>query len=413
MTLIQIALRYLRSRWFPNMLTAICVSMGVALLVAVIMLTRGVKEGLLLGTSPYEMIVAAKGSPTQVVLSTVFFLDVPTGNIPFRLFRDLNQHPRVTLLVPMNMGDNYKGFRIIGTTLDYFASVSQFGGRGHQLKVVQGRLFAKDFQAVVGATVAREAGMKLGDQFTGIHGFGEGIGEESDEDHQHAEYTVVGILAPSGTATDRGIFTTLATVWSVHGLPVAPLDEFLAKGYGPPITALFLRAQSLADLMLLSTRLNVGPEAQAVFPGRIMDRLFTIFGTGETILEVIAVLILFVATITISLSVFGATIERRREMATLRALGASPGTLVQLLLWESTMISLAGTLAGFGLGRAVAYIASQIIESISGIYVPTWEFSVWDPAILGAMTLVGIIAGLIPGLTTYRMDVANHLVPIA
>lgn len=413
MNLVQIALRYLRARWFPNLLTAACVSLGVALLIAVIVLTRGVKEGLLLETSPYEMIVGAKGSPTQVVLSTVFFLDVPTGNIPFRVYRDLKQHPRVTLLVPVNMGDNHKGFRIIGTTPDYFIPVSQLGRREHRLRVAQGRLFAKEFEAVVGATAAREAGLTLGDRFRGIHGFGEGIGEEPDEAHGHREYIVVGILAPSSTATDRGIFTTLGSVWSIHGLPPVPLDELLSKGDGPPITALFLRAQSLADLMLLSIQLNAGPEAQAVFPGRVMDQLFTIFGTGETILEVIAIMVLFVAAITISLSVFGATTERRREMATLRALGASPGTLVQLLLWESAMISLLGALAGFGLGRGAAYAASRIIEASSGIYVPTWQFSVLEPVLLGAMALVGILAGLIPGLTAYRMEVADHLTPLA
>lgn len=412
MTLVQIALRYLRARWFPNFLTAACVSLGVGLLVAVLVVARGVKEGLILGTSPYEMIVGAKGSPTQVVLSTVFFLDVPPGNIPFRVFRDLKQNTRVTLLVPVNLGDNHKGFRIVGTTPDYFTPVFQLGRRQHRLQVVQGRLFAKDFEAVIGATAAREAGLVLGDRFTGIHGLEEGIGEEPDETHRRG-YTVVGILAPSSTAVDRAIFTTLGSVWDVHGLPTAPLEDLLTTGEGPPITALFLRAQTLMDLMLLATQLNGGPDAQAVFPGRVMDRLFTMFATGETIVEAVALMVLIVAAITVSLSLFGATIERRREMATLRALGASPGTLIQLLLWESALISLLGTVAGFGLGRAAAYVASRMIETTSGIYVPVWQFSALEPALLGAMALLGILAGLIPGLTAYRMEVADHLVPLA
>lgn len=413
MTLVQIAVRYLRARWFPNLLTAACVSLGVGLLVAVLVVTRGVKEGLLLGTSPYEMIVGAKGSPTQVVLSTVFFLDVPTGNIPFQVYRNLKQHPRVTLLVPVNLGDNHKGFRIVGTTADYFAPVFQLGRRQHRLRIAQGRLFAQDFEAVVGASAAREAGLTLGDQFMGIHGLEEGIGEEPDPAHQHY-YTVVGILEPSSTAADRAIFTTMASVWAVHALPTTPLEELLSGGeVGPPITALFLRAQSLMDLMLLATQLNAAPHAQAVFPGRIMARLFSIFDTGETIVEAIALMVLTVAAITISLSVFGATIERRRELATLRALGASPCTLVQLLLWESSMISLLGTVAGFIVGRGAAYAASQIIEASSGIYVPVWHLSLLEPLILSAMAVLGVLAGLIPGLTAYRMEVADHLVSLA
>ncbi|MCZ6479379.1 MAG: ABC transporter permease [Candidatus Methylomirabilales bacterium] len=412
MTLVQIALRYLRARWFPNLLTAACVSLGVGLLVAVIVVARGVKEGLLLGTSPYEMIVGAKGSPTQVVLSTVFFLDVPTGNIPFHVFRQLKQHPRVTLLVPVNLGDSYKGFRIVGTTPDYFTPVFQLGRREHRLRVAQGRFFAKDFEAVIGTTAARETVLAVGDQFLGIHGLEEGIGEEPDPAHRR-QYTVVGILAPSSTAADRAIFTTMGSVWAVHGLPTAPLQELLSRGEGPPITALFLRAQSLMDLMLLATQLNGGPDAQAVFPGRIMERLFSMFDIGETIVEAIALMVLIVAATTISLSVFGATIERRRELATLRALGASPGTLVQLLLWESAMISLLGTVAGFGLGRGAAYVASRIIEISSGIYVPVWHFSLLEPLILGAMAVLGILAGLIPGLTAYRMEIADHLVSLA
>ncbi len=410
MTLVQIALRYLRARWFPNLLTAACVSLGVGLLVAVIVVARGVKEGLILGTSPYEMIVGAKGSATQVVLSTVFFLDVPTGNIPFRVYRDLRQHPRVTLLVPVNLGDSHKGFRIVGTTRDYFIPVFQLGRREHRLQIAEGRLFAKDYETVIGAIAAQETGLTLGDRFRGIHGLAAGIGEEPVHEEQ---YMVVGILAPSSTAADRAIFTTMGSVWAVHGLPTVPLEELLSKGEGPPITALFLRAKSLMDLMLLASQLNAGPDAQAVFPGRIMDRLFTMFDTGETIVEAIALMVLIVAAITISLSVFGATIERQRELATVRALGAHPGTLVYLLLWESAMISLLGTVAGLGLGRAAAYGASRIIEASSGIYVPVWQFSLLEPLILGGMALLGILAGLIPGLMAYRMEVADHLVPLA
>ncbi|MFQ5803431.1 MAG: ABC transporter permease, partial [Candidatus Methylomirabilales bacterium] len=388
------------------------VSLGVALLVAVLVVTRGVKEGLILGTSPYEMIVGAKGSPTQVVLSTVFFLDVPTGNIPFRVFRDLKQHPRVTLLVPVNLGDSHKGFPIVGTTTDYFTPVFQLGRREHRLRVAQGHLFAKDFEAVVGATAAREAGLKLGDHFRGVHGLSEGIGEEPDAAHRK-EYTAVGILAPSSTGADRAIFTPMASVWAIHGLPTAPLSELLSRGEGPPITALFLRTQSLVDLMLLARQFKDDPDAQAVFPGRIMDRLFTMFDTGEAIMKAIALMVLIVATITISLSVFGATIERQRELATLRALGASPGTLLQLLLWESAMIALLGTLAGFAIGRGTAYVASRIIEASSGIYVPVWQFTLVEPALLGAMAVLGILGGLIPGLRAYRMEVADYLIPLA
>jgi putative ABC transport system permease protein len=229
----------------------------------------------------------------------------------------------------------------------------------------------------------------------GIHGLAEGIGEGPDPAHRQP-YTVVGILAPSSTAADRAIFTTLASVWAVHGLPTAPLEQLLLRGEGPPITALFLRAQSLMDLMLLATQLNGGPDAQAVFPlmllatqlnggpdaqavfpGRIMARLFTIFDTGEIIMEAIALMVLIVAAITISLSVFGATIERRRELATLRALGASPGTLVQLLLWESAMISLLGTVAGFGLGRGAAYVASTSRCSNPSSWGPWLSWASW------------------------------------
>jgi putative ABC transport system permease protein len=395
-TLFTIARRYLQGRLVTSLLTAVSIALGVSLVVGTVLLTRGIRDGFIEGATDYNLIVGAKGSPTQLVLNVVFRMDTPTPNISLRTYEYLKDDPRVEVAVPVVMGDAYQGFRYVATTDAYFAP---FPWRRRTFALSAGRLFRDDppeqpqYEAVVGAEAARRTGLGVGDRFY-----------EGDE---MAEYplTVVGILKPTRSADDRAIFFSLASFWE--------MNEVSRKMKVKPLTAVLVRPKRMSDLPSLHRNFNVSAETQAAFPSAVLLNVFNLVDLMEEILAVVLGIVAIVVLLYLFVSMYSATFERRREIATMRALGASRATILSIVLLESCALAGFGGVAGILAGHGAAYLGALLLAARSGVVAHPFAVSSLQPVTFVAVVGLGALSGLLPALLAYRMEVSENLAPLS
>ena len=395
MTIFTVAFKYLRGRLVASTLTAVSVALGVSLVVASVLLARGIKEGFIAGATDYNLVVGAKGSPTQLVLSVVFRMDLATPNIEYTIYQDLEQDPRVEIAVPVGIGDAYQGFRYVATNGAYFAP---FSWRRKTFSLSSGRFFADGppndatYEAVLGAEAADSTGLRIGDRFY--------------EGEEMAEYplTVVGILQPTHSADDRAIFFSLSSYWG--------MNEVARKMTVKPLTAVLVRPKRMSDLPSLHRELNVAAETQAVLPSGVLLTIFNMMAVAEDVLTMILAIVGVIVLLYVFVSMYSATLERRREIATMRALGARRTTVLGIVLAESCALAAAGGVAGILGGHAVAYLTGSLLAR-SGLVANPFLFNVLEPAVLGSVILLGTLAGLLPAILAYRTEVAENLAPLS
>jgi putative ABC transport system permease protein len=395
MTILAVALKYLRSRLVASTLTVVSIALGVSLVVASVILARGIKEGFIAGATDYNLVVGAKGSPTQLVLSVVFRMDLATPNIEYTAYRDLQQDPRVETAVPIGVGDAYRGFRYVATNSAYFAA---FSWRRKTFALAAGKFFADDppsdpsYEALLGAEAARSTGLQIGDRFY--------------EGEEMAEYplTVVGILRPNHSADDRAIFFSLPTYWGMNEV---------ARGMTvKPLTAVLVRPKRMSDLPSLHRELNVAAETQAVLPSGVLLTIFNMMAVAEDVLRMILAIVGIIVLLYVFVSMYSATMERRREIATMRALGARRATVLGIVLVESAALATLGAVAGIVGGHAVAYLAGSLLGP-SGLVTNPFVFNVFEPAVVAGVIVLGTLAGLVPAMLAYRTEVAENLAPLS
>jgi len=396
MTVLAVAVKYLRGRAVASALTALSIALGVSLIVASVLLTRGIKDGFVEGTTDYSLVVGAKGSPTQLVLSVVFRMDAATPNILMRTVRDLQHDARIEVAVPVALGDAYQGFRYVATSPAYFAP---FPWRRKTFALAAGRFVHDDapdrpsYEALVGSEAARRAGLRIGDRFY--------------EGEEMAEYplTVVGILRPTRSADDHAIYFSLASFWG--------MNEVARKMQIKPVTAVLLRAKRLSDLPSLHRELNVSTETQAVFPSATLLTIFNLLDVVEEALVVILAIVAVVVLLYVLVSMYGATLERKREIATMRALGARRVTILRIVLAESATLAIIGGVAGIVGGHGVAYGGASLLASRRLLIANPFVFSGLEPVVLASVILLGTLAGLLPAVLAYRTEVAENLAPLS
>jgi putative ABC transport system permease protein len=396
MTVVGVAWTYLKGRAIASGLTVFSVALGVSLLLASVFLTQGIRTSFLEGATDYNLLIGAKGSPAQLVLSVVFRLDVATPNILYSVYEQLQEDPRVEVAVPVGLGDAYQGFRYVATTPAYFA-VGPW--RRRTFRVAQGRLFGQDpagsptYEAVLGAAVAQHTGLQEGDRFY--------------EGEEMAPYplTVVGILQPTHSADDRAIFFSLATFWG--------MNEVARQMPVKPLTAVLVRPRRLSDLPGLHREFNVQDETQAVFPSAILLTIFQVLGLAEEVLAVLLALLGLVVVLYLFIAMYSATLERKREIATMRALGARRTTLLRIVLLESALLTLFGGILGLCGGHGLAYLGARLLAQRGGMVLPSFHLSLLQPTVLLGVVVLGTLAGIIPAILAYRTEVAENLAPLS
>ena len=417
MTASWLALRYLASRPLLNALTALAVAAGVALVVGTSALSTAARRSAQETAGGYQLLVTAKGSPVQAVLSTLFFAEAPTGNIPFAVYEQLKADAGVAVAVPFSFGDSYRSHFIVATTPEYVQLLDKTPGRTPRFEAA-GRWPAGPFEVAVGAAAATAADLKVGDRFKAVHGLVE-LPKDLARPHEEHAYTVVGVLQPLRGPADRAIFTTLETAWIVHGQAGNPAAIVGAARSTPParqdgreITAVLVHGKSYGDLARLAATLSQRPDVQAVFPGRVATQVLGYLQRGQAVLTSMAWLATVIAALTVMTSLLAATIERRRQIAVLRALGASRRVVFGVLAVEAGVIAGIGALAGVALGRAIAAFIGWWVARESGLQLVPMPIGLSDLATALAAVALGLAAGAIPAYLACREDVARNLAPL-
>jgi putative ABC transport system permease protein len=364
-----------------------------------------------------DMVVGAKGSPLQLVLSAVYHVDAPTGNISKKEADKMARNPMVESAIPLAYGDSYKGYRILGTTPAY---LDMYGG-----KLSTGKIFANPLEVVAGSAVAKRAGLQEGSSFQSTHG------EDSrGQVHEDGAYKVVGVLEPTGTVLDQLLLTPVESVWQIHDeahhdedseKPGAPVAHAEGKNHDDhdnedtahvaedkQITAMLIKFRSPMGIMMLPRMINEQSTMQAAVPTLEINRLVNLMGIGISTLQGIALAIMLIAGLSVFVSLYNRLKERKYEHALMRSMGTSRWVIFLLLISEGLLLAVAGFLAGVALCRVGIVLLNKVSAadfhfrfSYGCVSEEWWLF--------GITLLIGIFASVIPAIKAYRLNIAKTL----
>jgi putative ABC transport system permease protein len=398
LNLASLSASYLRARPLNTVLSLVLLALGVATIVLLILVVSQLEERMQRDARGIDLVVGAKGSPMQLILSGIYHLDAPTGNIPLADARALEKHRLIKKSMPLALGDSWKGHRIVGATHAY---PEHYGA-----KLASGRLWQKNMEAVLGAEVAARTGVRVGGTFTGVHGIGGG-GEEHGDD----PYTVVGVLQRTGSVIDRLVLCNIESVWQVHEHAQGPEDEADRKALeeAREVTVLLMQYASPLAAATLPRQINSKSELQAASPAYETARLFSIIGVGVEALRAFALVLILAAGLSVFIALYTALEERRYDLAVMRTLGASPGKLFGLLMFEGAGLALLGAFVGLALGHALTAALGAWLESQKQYPVSGLEWRPEELWLVGGALGVGLIAALLPAWRAYRTDVSRTL----
>ena len=403
-TALSLAFAYLREKPLATLLNILLLGLGVGVIVALALTLSQLEERMDRDSAGIDLVIGAKGSPLQLVLSTVFHVDIPTGNIPIVEARRVIAQPVVKRAIPLALGDSYKTFRIVGTDaayVDLYAAALQ-----------SGRTWSAPLEVLIGADVARLTGLAVGKSFAGSHGLTEGGGGHTDH-----PYTVVGILKPAGSVIDRVILTAVESVWKVHDTAEAlPANDkqyihrdHALKEEGKEVTAYLIQYATPLAAATFPRMVNANSALQAAAPAMEVARLFNLLGVGVTALKGFALIMMLCAALGIFVGLMNALDERRADLALLRLLGASPATVFLTIILQGAVLGAAGVILGALIGHAGAEWMGTALEkthrvALTGFTLIREEF--WIGA--GALGLA-VLAGMIPAWRAYRIAVPELL----
>jgi putative ABC transport system permease protein len=403
MTLWLLVWKSLRQHALSTVVTALSIALAGGLLMSVWTIKDQARAAFMGVNEGFDAVLGARGSKLQLVLNSIFHLEASPGNLDWADYQDIARNPNVELAVPIAVGDNYYGYRLVGTTPEYFTRVEYAPG-GKFAVQPGGALFdPARKEAVAGDFVARKMKLKVGDTFHPFHGL------IFDEKNQHAEtYVVTGILKPSNTPADRVIWIPLEGLQKMAGHDTKAETEVSA------VLVKLKAGGAMAGFRMDMMYNKQGNRLTFAWPiGRVVAELFDKIGWFDRVLALVSYLVAVVATASILASVYNSMNERRREIAILRALGARRRTIVAAILLESASISAFGMVAGFAVYGVIVPVVAQIMRAQTGVVIDPFKFSrimLWAPA---GLILMGALAGVLPAIKAYRTAVAENLAPLS
>lgn len=394
-------------RSLGGVIAVIClIAVAVALGVAVSAQERALRDGSTRAADPFDLIIGARGSPTQLVLSTIYLQPGSVELIDGEILRTLTTTKGVKYASPIGFGDSYKGYPIVGSTTDFLT-------QGGKVKLAEGRLFKSMWEVVAGAKVK----LNIGDVFSPTHGLAV-LGLTRVAEHP-LKYTIVGRLPAFGNPWDQAMIAPIEAVWVIHSLPTG--HEPLANGkpdpnkIGPPwikgevpgVPAIVVKPVTIRDAYVLRSKYRRGG-TMALFPAEVLIKMYNLLGDARDLLAVISVATQALVIGAVLLAVFASLAQRRRQFAVLRALGASR-SYVFATIWAyvSVMITV-GAVIGLGFGWFAALMLSEVFEAETNISLPV-TLTGQEVGLVGALIVVGFFLAAIPGLMSYRQSVSAGL----
>jgi len=372
-------------------LSIILLTASVAIISLLILLQQQFENKFSKNIEGVDLVLGAQGSPLQLILSAVYQLDSPTGNISYKQAETWMNHPFVETAIPLAFGDNYLGYKIVGTTPDY---ITKF-----EAKFVAGKPFENHFEVVVGGKIAQNLNLKIGDEFFGSHG----ESQEADAVHENYTYKVVGILEPTDKVIDNLILCTIESVWLVHNEPDHQHED-------QEITAVLLKIKNKMAFVTWPRLIPQNTKMQVASPAIEINRLFTLFGFGLDALQYLAYGIMFISGISIFIALYSRLKERKYEFALMRIGGANRKQLLGLVIFESVLLCVVGFLFGTIVGRVALVLISNSTAQEYRMEFNPFVFNLEKEGILFFTTIfVGIIAGLIPAVKAYRLNISKTL----
>ncbi|MGI9418318.1 MAG: FtsX-like permease family protein [Geminicoccaceae bacterium] len=419
MTLLGLSVAYLRDRLLGTCLNLLLLALGVGMMVLLLLFGAKMEERLTRDAAGLDLVIGAKGSPLQLILSSIYHLDIPTGNIPISELDRWRSHDLVEAAIPLALGDSLGGFRIVGTETGY--------AEHYAATLTDGRFWNAPFEAVLGSDVAGRTGLGIGDRFFGNHGLAPG--GPSHGDHP---YEVVGVLSPTASVIDRLILTGVDSVWASHGIETAkehdganedaPHDhsdhdeassgdanEDATAGSRQAVTALLLRYRSPLAAVQLPPLVNGTAGLQAAAPALEMARLLSMIGIGADAIHGFGLLLMAAAGLSVFIGLANALQARRYDLAVMRTMGASPRTLLAQLLLEGALLAGGGAILGLLIGHGAASLLAVNFPWAGNLGLTGWTWIPEELYVVGLALLVGLVAALLPAIQAYRTDIAAVL----
>lgn len=406
MSWIRISWKNILHRPLASVLSILLLAFGAGIISLLMSVSKQVEGQFTKNISGIDMVVGAKGSPLQLILSSVYQIDAPTGNISLKEYQKLIKNPLVKKGIPLAYGDNYEGYRMVGSDTSYMGL--------YNAQLSEGKIWSKSGEALLGSRVHELTTLKIGSSFVGSHG----LDNKMEDKHDHFEYKVVGILKPTGTVLDKLILTNIESVWDVHDHGDDHGHEH-SHDHGheheheeekpKEITAALIQFKSPMGNLTVPRMVNQRTQMQAALPAIEINRLFTLMGTGMKTLRSLAILIVLISGISVFISLYQSLKDRKFELALLRSMGASRMQLFGLVIIEGLLISIIGYIIGIILGKLGLWLISTMTDQAYS-YELNVSFITMDEVILfGGILAVGFLASLLPSIQAFRLNISKTL----
>lgn len=385
-------------------LSLLLLALGVGMISLVLQIDRHVQDKMSKNIRDIDMVIGAKGSPLQLILSAVYHIDAPTGNIDFTQAQKLLKNGLIEFGIPLSYGDSHNGYRIVGTNHKY---IELYGST-----LLKGELWSKPFEVTIGSVVSKRLDLQIGDTFSGAHGLTDG-----GEIHENDVYKVVGILKQSNSVLDQLILTSSQSVWDTHhdseedhqGEHDEHKHEHEADEQHREITAMLIGFRSPTALIQIPRMINERTSMQAAVPAYEIDRLFGLMGVSVQVIKYIALIIMIVSGLSIFISLYSSLKERHYELALMRTFGATRLQLLWVILQEGLMMTLVGFLFGITCGRIGLFSVSALVETNFHYSLSIWNWAPEESLLFMATVCIGLLASIFPAVQAFRLNISRTL----
>lgn len=413
--MLPLTIKSIYNRKVTALLTILSIALSVTLLLGVERIRIEAKNSFTNTISGTDLVIGARSGPVQLLLYSVFRIGNATNNISWESYQEIAAHPKIDWTIPISLGDSHQGYRVLGTNTDYF-SYFQYGSK-HNLEVAVGTIFQDIFDVVLGAEIATKLGYSIGDEIILAHG----AGKISFIMHNDKPFTVVGILARTGTPVDRTLHVPLAGIEAIHvdwkhGSPVPGQSlsaaQVRAMDLTPKaITAFLVGLKSRIAAFGIQRMVNQYKQEPllAILPGVALQELWDLIGIAEKALLIVSGFVVIVGLSGMLIALLTSLNERRREMAILRSVGARPLHVFSLVLTESALLTVCGVMLGCALLYCLLFFGQPLILSKFGMLIHIRWLSAHELKLLGVVCLAGCIIGLIPGYRIYRYSLTDGM----
>ena len=394
MNIFKLSIKNIFNKPLRSLISVVLLALGIGIISLLLQLNSLIKDQMENNLRGIDMVVGAKGSPLQLILSSVYHIDSPTGNISLEEAEEISNNKMVGSSIKLLYGDNYKGYRIVGAEkklIELYKGV-----------IKEGKEWDSPYEVLVGSKVYEKLNIKLGDDLITSHGL-----RETGQSHSDKSFKVVGLLESSNSVMDQLIITSPESVWNIHSSHDDDDDEH--EDENKEITAMLIKFKSPMNIIRFPRQINENTNLQAAVPSYEISRLFKLFGFGIETLTYLAYLIIIVSGFSLFINLFNSMNDRKYEMALIRTLGASRFQLSRMIIFESLILTISGFAIGLLFSRfGVMFVSSLMDESINynldSIKILNEEY--W---LLGLSILIGLISSLIPAIQVYKMNISKIL----